>query len=480
MGWSLGCSPVARSAGYGLAKSDAGRLRLPSPEFHSCGRLKSVVEPVCESCLGQALGGNVASPECHFVPQSGSRPRASEEPEQERIAARAGTAMTQDEKTPTGPPGERGSEREKGASFDRRSGSPGDEELTRRLKQELAPELELLRQLGRGSMATVYLAREQELKRLVAIKVLSPKLSVDDRARRRFEREAQAAAALSHPNIVAVHRVGRLSNGIPYIVMQYVKGRTLADRLVAEGRLPPDRARSLMAEVALALAAAHQRGIVHRDVRPANILYDEESGQCLLADFGIAAILPSGEAPGSTRLTRTGELVGDPAYMSPEQLKGNEITERSDVYALGLVGYELLTGRGPYEATSRREKLTAHMQQEPRKLSELLADADKELEELLLRCLAKDPQHRPNAADLAQRLQAAPSGVTPAPPVPGPPQPGLLSRLMERRLPQITGAWFHGKRGRQKIEPLEYWVFGGLALIWLAVSAFILIQWRNG
>ncbi len=217
-------------------------------------------------------------------------------------------------------------------------------------------------------------------------------------------------------------------------------------------------------------------------------------------------------------------MVGDPAYMSPEQLKGSEITEGSDVYALGLVGYELLTGRGPYDGTSRREKLTAHIQQQPRKLSELLTDADPDLEELLLRCLAKDPEHRPNAADLARRLQVAPSPVTRAPHVPGPPRPGLFSRLMERRLPQITGAyalvawallqivdqladrdvlpevayrlvlvaavtglpavltgaWFHGKRGRQEIEPLEYWVFGGLALIWLAVSAFILIQWRGG
>ncbi len=407
-----------------------------------------------------------------------------------------------------------------------RDESRGNGELDALVKAELGPELEVLRKLGRGSVASVYLAREQELKRLVAVKVMAPKLALDERARRRFEREAQAAAALSHPNIVAVYRVGRFSNGIPYIVMQYVKGRTLADRLVAQGSLTVPEARDVLSEVAAALAAAHQKGIVHRDVRPGNILYEEDTGHSLLSDFGIVAILPSADAQGSARLTRTGELVGDPEYMSPEQLKGGEITERSDVYAIGLLGYKLLTGRGPYDATSRREQLTAHLQQEPRRLSELLADAEPELEELLIRCLAKEPAHRPNSADLAQRLKAGPAAATPAftPALARPGRGGLFSRLMERRLPQITGAyalvawlllqvvdqladrdvlpevayrlvlvaavtglpavltgaWFHGKRGRQKVEAVEYWVFGALGLIWLAVSALILVGWRGG
>ncbi len=402
----------------------------------------------------------------------------------------------------------------------------GNSELDALVKAELGPELEVLKRLGRGSAASVYLARERDLKRLVAVKVMAPKLALDDRARRRFEREGQAAAALSHPNIVAVYRVGRFSNGIPYMVMQYVKGRTLADRLVAQGSLPVQEARDVLGEVASALAAAHQKGIVHRDVRPGNILYEEDSGHSLLTDFGIVAMLPSGDAPGSTRLTRTGELVGDPEYMSPEQLRGDEITERSDVYAIGLLGYMLLTGRGPYDATSRREQLTAHLQQEPRRLSELLADAEPELEELLIRCLAKEPEHRPNAADLAQRLKAVPAASTPGSTaaLARPGRGGLFSGLMERRLPQITGAyalvawlllqvvdqladrdvlpevayrlvlvaavtglpavltgaWFHGKRGRQKVEAVEYWVFGALGLIWLAVSALILVRWRGG
>ncbi len=406
---------------------------------------------------------------------------------------------------------------------DRQAGQENGE-LDALVKAELAPELEVVRRLGRGSVASVYLAREQQLKRLVAVKVMVPKVALDERARRRFEREAQAVAALSHPNIVAVYRVGRFSNGIPYIVMQYVKGRTLADRLVAEGSLPVEEARKVLVEVASALAAAHQKGMVHRDVRPGNILYDEDSGHSLLTDFGIVAMLPSGDVHESTRLTRTGELVGDPAYMSPEQLRGGAITERSDVYALGLLGYMLLAGRGPYDATSRREQLTAHLQQEPRRLTELRADADPEMEATLLRCLAKEPEHRPNAADLAQRLTSAGAAPSGAGTRAGAGRSGLFSGLMERRLPQImggyalgawvilqvmdqladravlpevayrlvlvavvtglpavlTGAWFHGKRGRQKVEAVEYWVFGALGVIWLVVSTLILIRWRGG
>lgn len=395
------------------------------------------------------------------------------------------------------------------------------EELEVMLKQELAPELEIVKRLGRGSVASVYQAREPQLKRMVAVKVLSPELADDERARLRFEREAQASASLSHPNIVAVYRVGRLSNGLPYIVMQYVKGRTMAERLKAEGPLPRDEARRVLADVASALGAAHQKRIVHRDIRAGNVLHEEDSGRTLLADFGIAAILASAESGAEPRLTRTGEMVGDPSHMSPEQLKGEELSERSDVYALGLLGYELAAGRGPYDAKSKREQIEAHVRGEPRRLSELRPDADPLLEDLLLRCLAKEPEHRPNASDVAKRLSDTSGEVSTPGGLGTGAYPGFMSRLMERRIPQmivpyiaacwvilevasqlvendvlpneayrlvlvaavtglpavVTGAWFHGKRGRQKFTPIEYWVFGGLALIWLAVSAVILVGW---
>ena len=406
-----------------------------------------------------------------------------------------------------------------GAESETRAGSSDD---LARLKSEFAPDLELVRKLGQSSKSSVYLAREPELKRLVAIKILSPKLAQDERARARFEREAQAVASLSHQNIVSIHRVGRLANGLPYIVMQFVKGRTLEDRVRAEGQLPVEEARRSVGEVAAALGAAHRKGIVHRDVRPANVLYDEDSGRSLLTDFGIAAIMASGDSDAASRLTRTGELIGDPSYMSPEQLMGTEVTERSDIYSLGLFGYELLAGRGPYDSKSKRELLTAHIKEQPRKLSELRRDVDPDLAALLERCLAKEPRHRPNARDVT-RFALPTFDLTPTPMPVRVGSDDVLSRLKERRIVQITilygavtwgllevvgllvergilpevgfkltlvslvtglpavliGVWFHGKAGRQKFTPLEYWLFGGLALVWLAVSAVILLGWLS-
>jgi serine/threonine-protein kinase len=391
------------------------------------------------------------------------------------------------------------------------------DELEALLRDELAPELELVKRIGRGSMASVYLAREPELGRLIAVKALSPDLADDERARARFEREGRSVAALSHPNIVPIHRVGRLSNGLPYLVMQFVKGQTIADRLQAEGELPIAEARRVLTEVAAALAAAHQKGIVHRDVRGGNILYEEETGRAMLTDFGIAAVMASGDTGESARLTRTGELVGKPKYMSPELLMGGRITERSDVYSLGLLGYELLAGRSPYDSNSQREMIAAHIRQSPRKLSELRDGVDRDLQQLLERCLAKDPDHRPSAADAARRLSE--SAATPAHGTQI--SKGLASDLLERHLPQIVvitaagawaileivnqlvertilpliayqlalvavvtaipavlvGSWFHGKKGHQKLSRIEYWVFAALALVWLAVSTAILIAW---
>ena len=404
------------------------------------------------------------------------------------------------------------------------------DELEELLREELAPELQIVRRLGRGSMGSVYLAREQALKRLVAVKVLSPRMARDEQARARFEREGQSAAALSHPNIVAVYSVGRLSNDLPFMVIQYVKGTTMGNRLKAQGPLEVEDARRVISEIASALAAAHKRGIVHRDIRPDNVLYEEDSDRALLTDFGIAAILARGESGSPTRITRTGELVGNPNYMSPEQLMGSEITERSDVYALGLLGFELLTGRSPYDASSKREMFTAHVHQEPRKVSELRSGVGVEIEKVMDACLNKEPENRPNASDVYKRLAGlSSSDMTPIPalssmpPASGAASSGLFGKLKERYLPQImlvygaiawgaleissqlvdmdvlpdvvyklvlvavvtglpavfAGAWFHGKKGRQRFQMIEYWLFGGLCLTWLVVSSLILIGWLS-
>ncbi len=289
-------------------------------------------------------------------------------------------------------------------------------DLFRRVKEELAPGLELVRLLGRGVAASVYLAREPALRRLVAVKLLLPELGDDPKARLRFEREAQSAARIAHPNVVPLYRVGVLSDDLPYIVMQYVKGRSLADRLLAEGPLDPGVVRRILVDVASALDAAHRQKIVHRDVKPGNVLLEEETGRVLLTDFGIAAPLATGEFSPS-RLTTRDRVLGDARYRSPEQLTGEEVTELADIYGLGLLGFELLTGEGPYEASTPTEWLAAHLHAGPRRPSDLRPEVDPDLEDLLLRCLSKVPEHRPGAADVVRQLASSGHGApAPVPP----------------------------------------------------------------
>lgn len=364
-------------------------------------------------------------------------------------------------------------------------------------------------------MATVYLAREKELGRLVAVKVLLPARARDETARKRFEREAKAAASLAHPNVVPVYRLGRLRDETPYLVMRFVKGRTMEDRLAAEGRLPKDLARDVLHGVASALAAAHAQGIVHRDVRPANVLWDEERKQALLADFGIAAILAtSGEE--STRLTKTGQMVGDPRYLSPEQLRDEDLTELADMYAFGILGYELYTGEGPYEAKSNTQWITAHLSGEPKDLQRLRPDIEPAVASLLKRCLNREPNHRPSAANAAKALEVRAEGAD-AVPLEG---ATFWEELKRRRFPQFVGSavlvgagvigfasevvvgqfgapdvlrplsvplavcgvaaatvitWFHGERGAQQSSSVEKVLLGFIGAIWLAVTTWIVV-----
>ena len=375
----------------------------------------------------------------------------------------------------------------------------------------LKEDFDVLRVLGEGSMATVYLARDHVLGVLVAIKVLNSERARDETARRRFEREARAAASLAeHPNVVAVQRYGRLPDQTPYLVMQFVKGRTMEERLKAEGRLSIAEAKQILREVASALAVAHANGFLHRDVRPGNVLWDEEHGRALLTDFGIAAVLSTGGEE-TTRLTRTGQLMGELRYLSPEQLHDAELTELADIYLLGVLGYELLCGEGPYEARSNTDWITAHLREEPRDLRALRPDVDAGTADLLRRCLAKEPRHRPRAADVARILEGGSAA--------GDGGREDVAELLKRRVPQIVGiavalsaaligvasdltgdgllpeasvslavalsiamvlassvvAWFHGARGRQRATTLEYVLLGIVATGWLVVSGWILV-----
>jgi serine/threonine protein kinase len=252
-------------------------------------------------------------------------------------------------------------------------------------------------------MGHVYLAREPLLQRLVAVKVLRPEFAADSVSCLRFEREAQAAARVAHANVTIIHRVGRLPDGVPFMVMEYVDGRTLAD-LLAGGPIDPAVARQLLASVASALAVAHYRGVVHRDVRPGNIFIDRLTGRAVLADFGIAALLESG-TEAVTRLTAAGVTLGEPRYMSPEQIRGEPVTPQSDTFAFGVLAYETLTGRGPWDA-SNAPVVVAHLTLEPTPLRELRSDIDEKLASLIQRCLVTEPNRRPLADELAAALAA--------------------------------------------------------------------------
>ncbi len=268
---------------------------------------------------------------------------------------------------------------------------------------ELASEFVIVRSLGEGSVAHVYLAREKALERLVAIKVMKSHVAEDETARKRFAREARSAAKIHHRNVATVYRVGSLEDETPFIVMEYIEGRNLADTLKAEGVMTLEQASHTLGQLASALAAAHENGIVHRDVKPENVVREKDSNRIVLMDFGLVGILETGSDP-VTHLTQAGQLLGDARYLSPEQLLGNGVTDESDVYALGVIGYELLTLKTPYEGSTSAHLVMARLREEPVPLAQLRPDMDPDLAELLARCLSKNPHHRPPASEVAKAL----------------------------------------------------------------------------
>lgn len=257
--------------------------------------------------------------------------------------------------------------------------------------------LEIIRLIGRGSMGGVYLAKDAPLQRLVAVKVLRPELATDEVGRRRFEREAQAAARISHPNVTQVFNVGRLKNDIPYIVMEYIDGRNLADVIKSEGPMPVDTCCQLLSQLADGLSAAHAQRILHRDISPENVLIEKNSGRVVLTDFGLAGIQESGSEAIAT-LTRSGEAIGDPRYMSPEQHRSEPLTEQSDIYSLAVVAYEMLTQHSPFGGDVPADASTGHLRRVPLNLDEVREDVPTPLSDMLKSCLAKRPEHRPGIA----------------------------------------------------------------------------------
>jgi len=261
--------------------------------------------------------------------------------------------------------------------------------------------------IGRGGMSVVYRADHIRLKRKVALKLLSPELAEDDAFRERFLRESQLAASLDHPNVVPIYDAGE-AEGVLYIAMRYVEGTDLKALLRREGALPPERAVGLAAQVAAALDAAHERGLVHRDVKPSNVLLAGRAGKehCYLADFGLSTSVSDRSALADPR-----QIVGTIDYVAPEQIRGEEVGGSADVYSLACLLYECLTGRIPFRRASDVAVIYAHLEEPPPK-----ADLTEELDAVLERGMAKDSEQRwETAGALVSAAHAALGGAAPAP-----------------------------------------------------------------
>ncbi len=288
------------------------------------------------------------------------------------------------------------------------SAASSDAELREHVQRTLAATYDVEREIGRGGMGVVYRAIDKRLKRPVAIKLLPPELAFRRDVRSRFQREAETAAQLSHPNIVPIYSVDEVDN-LVFFVMACVDGDNLATQLAKRGPLPTADIKRYLTEVADALAYAHSRGVIHRDIKPDNILVDSNDGRAMVTDFGIARAAEGGDG---ARLTATGLAIGTPAYMSPEQASGDrDVDGRSDLYALGILGYQMLTGEPPFTGNTTPVLLVKHLTETPVPVEERRPDTPPMLAAMIMRLLEKDPAHRfQSATELAEALR---SGIVP-------------------------------------------------------------------
>src|SRR5215207_7428243 len=290
--------------------------------------------------------------------------------------------------------------------------------------------------LGRGGMGVVYLAEQPELGRRVAIKVIAPALASDPDYLERFRRESRLAAAIEHPNAIPIYEAGVADADMPYLVMRYVEGEDLSSLLRREGRLDTKRAAAIVDQIAGALDEAHARGLVHRDVKPANVIVESRRGteHACLTDFSLTR-----EMDASSGVTATGRWVGTIDYASPEQIKGRPVDARCDVYALVCVLFTTLTGRLPFERDEDVAKLYAHVSEPPPTASAVAPDVSQEVDRVITRAMAKDPDFRfpQRATSAAPRLRPPPAPRWPSPSTPSPPvRPRRLRNRPRLRSPQ--------------------------------------------
>lgn len=255
------------------------------------------------------------------------------------------------------------------------------------LMRAVSGQFRIDREIGRGGMGVVYCAYDQQLHRDVALKTLPPHLAADPHVRSRFLREARTAAGLSHPNIVPIFSAAE-RDGVVYFAMGYVDGESLAERITRVGPLPATEVVSLLKQLADALGAAHERGVVHRDVKAENVMLDRVSGKAMVTDFGIARVAESQPQ------TATGTVLGTVHYMSPEQVSGDVLDGRSDLYSLGVLAFLALTGRFPFERPTASAVVVAHINAQPPRVSDMLPSVPADLDAVVARLLAKSPDDR--------------------------------------------------------------------------------------
>ncbi|HEX2739794.1 MAG TPA: Stk1 family PASTA domain-containing Ser/Thr kinase [Rubrobacter sp.] len=295
----------------------------------------------------------------------------------------------------------------------------------------------LLRPLGSGGMADVYLAHDAILDRDVALKVMSTRYASDEEFVERFKREAQSAAALSHPNIVSIFDRGESEDGTYYIAMEYLPGGTLKDRILKRGALPARTAAAVALQMAEALRAAHDRDVIHRDIKPHNILITG-SGDVKVTDFGIA------RAASSSTMTRTGHILGTAHYISPEQAMGEHVGPASDLYSLGVVLYEMLTGELPFDADTPLGIAMKHVNGHARPPKELDPSIPDGINAITLRLLAKNPEDRyPNDSELIEDLERVSAGLDPA---------GATTEMMTRAMPVAATARMNSPLPPQRVS----------------------------
>jgi len=331
--------------------------------------------------------------------------------------------------------------------------SPGDEFAGYRIE----------RRLGRGGMGVLYLAIEPGLERRVALKLIAPEAAADELFARRFAEESRIAASIEHPNVVPIYAAGE-ADDVPWIAMRYVSGADLAKRLAGEGRLAPERAVELIAQVGNGLDAIHAAGLIHRDVKPANVLLsgDGEDAHAYITDFGVARNVAT-----ESGLTQTGRFVGTLDYVAPEQISGDAIDARVDVYALGCLLYKLLTGQVPFPREGEPAKLFAHLNDPPPAASLTAPEVPMALDDVVIRAMSKQPDDRYlSAGDLGRAAQAALGGEAPTVPERTVATGAAATRTAETR--RI------GIEGRRRVGR---WLAGALlAMIVLGAATVLLVS----